>query len=165
MENDLSHIRMCPECRGEYQAHMEMCIECNVALGPWTPPPPPRDALPPVEELVKASTGDSTELAHRAQHLANEGIASCIDTDPPGRSLAGGGGILGGGGGYELALYVAPHMEAEVARVLEEFNTSRIPVAAEGEIEIGEELDACPACGTAAVANAEECHDCGLLFG
>jgi predicted amidophosphoribosyltransferase len=150
---------MCPRCREEYLATVELCVHCGVALVAAGELPPEEQAapLPPLEELVRVRVENPVWIQTLADHLAEEGIPSRVE-------LLDGDGPVARRHGAPCALYVRPDDVERARQVDEELLRVQLPDLPEGADTGWSEAEGCPACGAAVDAHATECPDCGLGF-
>jgi hypothetical protein len=160
--------KICPSCRVEYVQSALRCADCDVALEAWSPEaaaaPVSRGgpALPPAAELVCLRTGTPIELEALAETLAAEGISSRIAGHPPEGPLQN-PRRRSFGMGASMGIYVREEDARAAIPIVQEFLAASLGESLSGP-DVGAELDACPACGTALEADAASCAECGLEF-
>lgn len=164
--------KVCPTCEGEFEARVDLCPDCGVALV-WSAEPgfgerPASGARParlaPSPELVMVRFGDLGDVRALAARLDRAGIPSftTIVPDPSLTAVQLGAGNLYHDGTFYL--FVRPEdfsagqdvdraLLAEHAAEVEGFGG--LPAFRE---------DVCPACGAYLPEAAEECPSCELVL-
>jgi hypothetical protein len=155
--------KICPSCRAEYRHSVERCSDCDIAL--IHPSTIATVTLPPANELAALLRCDPWEATRVAQMLHEAGIASRIDTYPPAGAISAGEFAYAGraGFGVEVCVYVLEADRPVAEELLDRFHASTLPDARDPTL-VGEDLPACPGCGTAIAADARACAECGLEF-
>ena len=123
------------------------------------------EVLPASETLVPIGWGGRAELDAMANLLRESGIATRIDTHPPGFPPENPTGQLGSSGhSVRLALYVEPESFDRAAPLAQDFAARRMHRSDLPSAQLGTEFDACPACGERTQEGAAGCQACGLAF-
>lgn len=156
--------KICPSCGVEFVHTAEHCSDCGVPLTHRSDPEATPD-LPPAAELSALVRVGPWEADRIATALDQAGIPSRIDTFPPGSAIEGGrNAYLGQGGhGIEVCVYVLAADREAAEGALNDYRAATLPDAGPAA-DTGEELSACPACGTRFAPGATSCHECGLEF-
>ncbi len=154
MEED---VKVCPECDGEYYAHITECRGCGVPL-----------VFPGEAAAKKITANDDSPLVcieEGSQERLNElsGALLAVGIEPK-ILRADAGGSCGGGG---VGLYVPQSVARDATSALDDYWLNKHPELKEMEERMSQGI--CPACGaklaistTAGVV--KNCHDCGLNF-
>ena len=90
--------KICPRCGAEYRHTSERCSDCGVPL--IHPDPVERRELPPARDLSALLRCDPWEATRVAQALSEAGIASRIDSFPPGGAISPGRHSRAGRAGF-----------------------------------------------------------------
>ena len=150
--------KYCPRCGDEFQNWVETCPDCEVALGFEKPDRRAGSAvdLPAARHLQAIFVGEPWQVREPVDSLAAAAIPCRVDAFPPGEFSDDGVGIGSFGAGTRVGVYVREQDIPAIVALGEEWVRSTLAT--------DDELDACPACGAALVADATGCGDCGLEF-
>jgi hypothetical protein len=164
--------KVCPTCEGEFEARLDACPDCGVALvwstepgfGESQAPRPGSSRLAPSPELVMVRFGDLGSVRALAARLDRAGIPSftSIVPDPSLSAEQLSAGNLYHDGTFHLFVrpqdFTGAH-EVDVAFLAEH----AAEVEGFGGLPAVRE-DVCPACGAYLPEAAEECPSCELVL-
>ena len=172
-------IKICPECKAEFFAHVSTCNQCDVALiSPVEEPlekAPPAGALPQAEgkgqgcnprqgcnPLVSIMSGPCDRLKEFSTELEFIGIENkVLNTGARGATPVAGAfqaGACSAGEGY--GLFVPESLAGVSLKAIEDFQKRIYPELRQAEDALLNGL--CPACGADIKNSPGECPDCGL---
>jgi len=152
-------MKICPDCRYDYQPHVENCANCGAALLTREEYARRQEERRQCEEKaledpVAVREGDIRWIGELHGVLIDSGIPSRVLTDP---------GCAGGCRGHASRLAVSRQDAERAHRRIEDYFAELHP-----EVRVSQELMSegkCPACGYAVEGAAAECPDCGLTLG
>ncbi|MDD5773451.1 MAG: hypothetical protein PHX78_08330 [bacterium] len=159
----MSQIKICPECREEYQPHIIKCVHCGTIL---VPPEEIKDEKKELtsEEIMKFDNvvlenpvavreGDSGWIREIFIVLVKADIPCAISQDD---------GCGKGCCGDKSMLLVSEKDMEKAHEKIEEYCMKKYP-----ELKTSNEMISkgkCPACGSPVETGAVECPDCGLIL-
>ena len=149
--------KYCPQCGDEFQNWVEMCPDCECALGHEPPQPgaAPGD-LPPARELTPVFVGEPFRVREPAASLQAAGIPCRVDAYPPGDTSDGGDHIGSFGAGTRVGVYVREQDLEAVSQLDADWVQTMLATETE--------LESCPACDAPLAEGASGCEACGLEF-
>jgi hypothetical protein len=143
-------VKICPECKAEYYAHITKCRSCDVAL--VSPETAHADKMPaPQGELVCIEQGAYERILEFATLLESSGIGAKALNIRPGNSCSSEGGF---------GLFVQQSLAPASVKIIEDFCERVYPGMREAQERLAAGL--CPACGADIKNAVSECPDCGL---
>ncbi len=157
-------LKFCPRCGEEYVLTANTCNDCGVPLGFDAPDPgaaPPLE-LPASDGLLQLRHAEVSWIEGLAEALGEAGIPSRVELP----NAADEQRVQGRGmGAIRCTIFVRPEDGPAAARIDADFARTQVPDLPDETDAAWGEADACPGCGSALVADAEECGECGLSFG
>ena len=149
--------RICPNCDEEFQATIEICLDCGTATVPRSAAPireegpVTRQGLEPGEEAFSLRTADYDWASHLVEKLDTAGLRSTLIGDksccPP-----------------RFTVFVPASDLERAGQIDRELYLERVPDAA-GDLPADGDDETCPACGSKVAPKAAECGECGLGLG
>ena len=158
--------KMCPECHEEYLHQATVCVHCDVGLVlPDDLPDSAQPSFPLASELECVRVATSGWSLGLAERLREAGISHRVEAV---EATAAGGQILFGlfvrADDLAAARAIdADHARREMPDLPEGFDPADMMTGPASGTDEGEH--ACPACGDALDADAQECPGCGLFLG
>ncbi len=160
----LREVKVCPSCREEFRLEAARCSDCGETLvfHDELPEDVAPEELPPASELVCIRVAPLAWIRTLSESLQRGGVAHRVEgaraSDAPEGQRAETFGNVRLFGLYVTEVHAARTRELD-AGIAAQLLPEESPELPEGEEE------SCPACGTALLAEATECPDCGLGFG
>lgn len=143
-------VKICPECRAEYYAHITKCRSCDVAL--VSPEEASANKLPTAQgELVCIEQGAYERVLEFATLLESSGIGAKTLNVRSTDSCSSEG---------SFGLFVHQSLAQASVKIIEDFCERVYPEMREAQDRLAAGL--CPACGTDIKNAKSECPDCGL---
>ena len=154
----MSQIKICPDCKTEYFAHIELCADCGTALllpeeNRMAQEERERTRASALENAVVAREGALDWINELYNVLIDSGITCTVSADD---------GCSKGCCGNTCRLMVSSNDAERATERIEEYYMEIHP-----EIRASREMMSqgkCPACGSPVNSNAVECPDCGLTL-
>ena len=159
-------FKTCPGCRGEFQAWVTRCPDCDVTLviAVGEVARPVTRELPRASELVCVERGDPWHLRELAERLQQQGVSCRIDVYPPDAPIRPPARRGSAAAGTQFGLYVRSEDLALAQQIRTEHLQRVVPDAHTVSGEANAVLADCPACGAPLEEGAASCASCGLEF-
>lgn len=159
----MPQVKICPECREEYQPHIIKCVHCGTVLVPPEEIKEEKKELT-IEEMLKydnVSLENPVVVREGASGWIREIFVVLIKADIP-CAISKEDGCGKGCCGDTKFLLVSEKDREKAHEKIEEYCMEKYP-----ELKAANEMISkgnCPACGSPVEKDAVECPDCGLLL-
>ena len=152
----MNRNKLCPDCGGEYQPHIEKCTDCGAVLlspGECARAQEERNRTEEtaVENAVKVMEGDLSWMSELRAVLLDAGIPCMLHFDA---------GCRKGCCNDTVQLKVSPEDLERSQETIEEYLMELDPDLRSAKEMFGK--GKCPACGSSIGPDTRECPDCGL---
>ena len=154
----MSDIKLCPNCKTEYFAHIEHCADCGAVL---LTPEENKIALEEKKRQVDKDSWAPVIIRKGSLPWMNELRSVLADLGIP-CTISGEEGCSKGGCGATYCLLVTSENAKVAHERIEEYCMELHP-----EIKDSQEMISqgkCPACGCSVSSDARDCPDCGLTL-